>query len=46
MNALIEHYNQSVLDAVRDVAVTGNSLQDLEEETNLQTQRIEAVSFA
>ncbi|MEX3940675.1 MdtP family multidrug efflux transporter outer membrane subunit [Paraburkholderia sp. BR10937] len=45
-NALIEQYNQSVLDAVRDVAVTGNRLQDLEEETNLQTQKIEAVSFA
>ncbi|MCP3725140.1 MdtP family multidrug efflux transporter outer membrane subunit [Paraburkholderia sp. CNPSo 3272] len=45
-NALIEQYNETVLDAVRDVAVTASRLQDLGDETNLQTQKIEAVSFA
>ena len=45
-NALIEQYNETVLDAVRDVAVTASRLQDLGDETNLQTQKIQAVSFA
>jgi multidrug efflux system outer membrane protein len=45
-NTLIEQYNQAVLDAVRDVAQTGSRLQDLDAEALLQTQKIEAVSFA
>jgi outer membrane protein, multidrug efflux system len=45
-NALIEQYNQAVLNAVRDVAVTGSRLQDLDAEAVLQQQKIEAVSFA
>jgi outer membrane protein, multidrug efflux system len=45
-NALIAQYNQAVLNAVRDVAVTGSRLQDLDEEAGLQQQKIEAISFA
>jgi outer membrane protein, multidrug efflux system len=45
-NALIVQYNQAVLNAVRDVAVTGSRLQDLDQEAELQQQKIEAVSFA
>ncbi|MGU7775130.1 MdtP family multidrug efflux transporter outer membrane subunit [Burkholderia sp. MR1-5-21] len=45
-NALITQYNQAVLNAVRDVAVTSSRLQDLDEEAGLQAQKIDAVSFA
>ena len=45
-NTLIAQYNQAVLNAVRDVAVTGSRLQDLDEEAVLQAQKINAVSFA
>jgi multidrug efflux system outer membrane protein len=45
-NALITQYNQDVLNAVRDVAVAGSRLQDLDEEAALQAQKIDAVSFA
>jgi len=45
-NALIAQYNQAVLNAVRDIAVTGNQLQDLDDEAKLQAQRGDAVSFA
>ncbi|WP_317615747.1 TolC family protein [Trinickia symbiotica] len=45
-NALITQYNQAVLNAVRDVAVTGSRLQDLDEEAELQAQKINAVSVA
>ena len=45
-NMLITQYNQAVLNAVRDVAVTGSKLQDLDEEARLQAQKIDAVSFA
>lgn len=45
-NLLIEQYNQAVLDAVRDVAQTGSLLQDLDIEARLQTQKVQAVSFA
>ena len=31
-NTLIEQYNQAVLDAVRDVAMTGSRLEDLDAE--------------
>ncbi|MGF6924495.1 TolC family protein [Paraburkholderia sp. 40] len=44
-NLLIEQYNQAVLNAVRDVAQTGSSLQALDAETGLQQQRIESVAF-
>lgn len=44
-NTLIEQYNQAVLDAVRDVARTGSRLQDLDAEAQLQTRRVQAVSF-
>lgn len=44
-NTLITQYNQAVLNAVRDVAVTGSRLQDLDEEAGLQAQKIDAVSF-
>ncbi|MBP0589695.1 MdtP family multidrug efflux transporter outer membrane subunit [Paraburkholderia sp. LEh10] len=44
-NLLIEQYNQAVLNAVRDVAQTGSRLQALDEETGLQSQRIESVAF-
>ncbi|MEX3985493.1 MdtP family multidrug efflux transporter outer membrane subunit [Paraburkholderia sp. EG287A] len=45
-NLLILQYNQSVLNAVRDVAMTGSQLQDLDAEAKLQTQKIQAVTFA
>lgn len=44
-NALIEQYNQAVLDAVRDVAVTGSRLEALDAQAGLQTSEVEAVSF-
>lgn len=45
-NTLVMQYNQNVLDAVRDVAIAGSRLQDLNAEAALQTHRIDAVSFA
>jgi outer membrane protein, multidrug efflux system len=45
-NLLIEQYDQAVLDAVRDVAKTGSRLEDLATEAQLQTQKLQAVSFA
>lgn len=39
---LIEHYNQSVLNAVRDVAINGTRLQTLNEERELQLERVDA----
>ncbi|KXU84532.1 transporter [Paraburkholderia monticola] len=44
-NLLIEQYNQAVLNAVRDVAQTGSRLQDLDEESALQKQRIGMAAF-
>lgn len=43
-NTLIEQYNQAVLDAVRDVAQTGDSIDDLEHRVQLQRERIDAIS--
>jgi outer membrane protein, multidrug efflux system len=45
-NTLIEQYNQAVLDAVRDVAQTGNSIDDLDHRVQLQRERIDAISVA
>ena len=45
-NTLIEQYNQAVLNAVRDVAQTGSRLQDLDAESLLQKQKVQAVAFA
>jgi multidrug efflux system outer membrane protein len=45
-NTLIAQYNQAVLNAVRDVAVTGTRLQALDNEAKLQRQKVQAVSFA
>jgi multidrug efflux system outer membrane protein len=45
-NLLIEQYNQAVLNAVRDVALTGTRLQSLDAEAGLQKRRIESVAFA
>lgn len=45
-NTLIEQYNQAVLDAVRDVAMTGSRLEDLDAEARLQKQKVEAITFA
>ena len=45
-NMLIAQYNQAVLNAVRDVAVTGSRLQELDDEAKLQAQKIDAVSVA
>ena len=44
-NTLIEQYNQAVLNAVRDVALTGSRLQDLDAEAQLQTEKVQAVSY-
>ncbi|QNK01793.1 MdtP family multidrug efflux transporter outer membrane subunit [Dyella telluris] len=43
---LIEQYNQAVLDAVRDVAVSASRLQALEDERKLQLDKVEAARFA
>jgi multidrug efflux system outer membrane protein len=45
-NILIEQYNQAVLDAVRDVAVSGNRLQTLDEERRLQVDKVDAARYA
>lgn len=45
-NILIEQYNQAVLDAVRDVAISGNRLQTLDDERRLQSDKVEAARFA
>ncbi|HCL5271397.1 TPA: TolC family protein, partial [Salmonella enterica] len=44
-NMIIERYNQSVLNAVRDVAIDGTRLQTLNDERELQAQRVEASRF-
>nr|WP_269465471.1 MdtP family multidrug efflux transporter outer membrane subunit [Burkholderia sp. PAMC 28687] len=45
-NTLIEQYNQAVLNAVRDVALTGSRLQDLDAESLLQAKKLQSVAFA
>lgn len=45
-NMLIEQYNQSVLNAVRDVAINGTRLQTLNEERELQLGRVDASRFS
>ena len=42
---MISQYNQAVLTAVRDVAVVGSEMQSLNEESELQQQKITAASF-
>mgnify|MGYP005852581393 FL=1 len=44
-NMMIECYNQSVLNAVRDVAVNGTRLQTLNDEREMQAERVEATRF-
>ncbi|ECG5957057.1 TPA: MdtP family multidrug efflux transporter outer membrane subunit [Salmonella enterica subsp. enterica serovar Enteritidis] len=44
-NMMIEQYNQSVLDAVRDVAVNGTRLQTLNEERAIQSERVDAMLY-
>jgi multidrug efflux system outer membrane protein len=44
-NVLITQYNQAVLNAVRDVAVTGSRLQDLNSQIRMQEQRVKAIEF-
>lgn len=44
-NMLIERYNQSVLNAVRDVAINGTRLQTLDEERTLQAERVDATRY-
>jgi multidrug efflux system outer membrane protein len=43
-NLLIEQYNESVLDAVRDVAQTGTQLQSLDTEAALEQQKIDRLA--
>lgn len=45
-NLLIEQYNASVLDAVRDVAQTGNTLQSLDTQAALERQAVERLAQA
>jgi outer membrane protein, multidrug efflux system len=45
-NVLIEQYNQAVLNAVRDVVVSGNQLQALNAERSLQDEKLRAARFA
>lgn len=42
-NILIKQYNQAVLNAVRDVAITSNQLHDLNQQVYLQRQKVAAV---
>ena len=44
-NMLIERYNQSVLNAVRDVAINGTRLQTLSDERSMQADRVDAMSY-
>jgi len=44
-NTLIAQYNQAVLNAVRDVAITGTRLQALDDEAQLQRRKVQSVSF-
>lgn len=44
-STVIAQYNQAVLNAVRDVAVTGTRLQGLDQEERLQTEKVHAVTF-
>lgn len=43
---MIAQYNQAVLNAVRDVAVAGTKLEGLEQEEQLQLEKLEAVTVA
>ncbi len=43
---LIEQYNQAVLNAVRDVAVSSSKLQALDGERALQSEKVDATRFA
>ena len=45
-NVAIAQYNQSVLDAVREVAQTGIELQNLDRQTQLQDAKLQAASFS
>ena len=45
-NMLIERYNQSVLNAVRDVAINGTRLQTLDDERALQAERVDATRYS
>jgi multidrug resistance efflux pump len=46
VDALIAQYDQTVLDAVRDVAQGGGAIDDLDQRVQLQHQRIDALQFA
>jgi multidrug efflux system outer membrane protein len=45
-NTAIAQYNQGVLNAVRDVALAGTRLQGLDEEAQLQTEKLRSLTFA
>lgn len=45
-NVLIKQYNQAVLDAVRDVAVSSQQLNALDQQTRLQQQKVVAAQTA
>lgn len=45
-NMMIERYNQSVLNAVRDVAINGTRLQTLNDERAAQAERVDAMLYA
>lgn len=45
-NMLIERYNQSVLNAVRDVAIGGTRLQTLNDERAMQVERVAATRYS
>ncbi|MBJ7587515.1 MdtP family multidrug efflux transporter outer membrane subunit [Citrobacter freundii] len=44
-NMMIERYNQSVLNAVRDVAINGTRLQTLNEQRVMQMERVDATHY-
>ncbi|WP_182968057.1 MdtP family multidrug efflux transporter outer membrane subunit [Klebsiella sp. WP8-S18-ESBL-06] len=44
-NMMIERYNQSVLNAVRDVAINGTRLQTLNDERMMQAERVDATRY-
>ena len=45
-NMLIKQYNQAVLDAVRDVAITSSQLNELNQQAQMQQQKVSAAQVA
>ncbi|MBV8465269.1 MAG: efflux transporter outer membrane subunit [Burkholderiales bacterium] len=44
-NLLVEQYNQSILDAVREIATAGLQLQNLDEQMKIEQAKLDALNF-